>query len=247
MNPTYDFPEGPKNSAATAVTCFTDESDPLDRRAKGKARAFALCLHYRERISLRPVPDVDRDAAQKISIPRCRSSGPGHSPVKGWTRDLACASQRGPQTFGASSRSWKKKVSGTRPPSPLGDSRLQHRPHMIHTKGNGMWVAGGVTGPQAPQHVGKLPACAGMIPGPASEGPAPRYRRPCRNLDTFATMLGMPGATDAEGHQACKDLTPPSCVASHHPRTGNLRPIRPATTPALPISAWCAPDPAGSS
>jgi uncharacterized sulfatase len=80
--------------------------------------------------------------------------------------------------------------------------------HGIHTKGNGHWVAGGVTGPKRPNMWDTSLRVPLLIRAPGAKAGAV-VTEVVSNLDTFATVLGMLGVpAPAEVRQHGTDFSP---------------------------------------
>ena len=71
--------------------------------------------------------------------------------------------------------------------------------HGIHAKGNGLWVAGGVQRPEAPEHVGHFAAHPAAVRWPGVVQGGTVIEQPVLNLDTFPSVLGMLNVDAARG------------------------------------------------
>src|SRR5262249_31003040 len=63
--------------------------------------------------------------------------------------------------------------------------------HTLHTKGNGFWIAGGVTGPKRPNMFEESIRVPLLVRWPGVVKPGTEINELVTNLDTFASVLGM--------------------------------------------------------
>jgi uncharacterized sulfatase len=81
--------------------------------------------------------------------------------------------------------------------------------HGIHTKGNGIWVAGGVNGPKRPNLWDTSIRVPLIIRWPGVAKPGTEIGEPVSNIDTFASVLGMLGVSVPGGvKQQGMDFSP---------------------------------------
>jgi uncharacterized sulfatase len=209
MNPTYDFPEGPKKLSGYGGDLLTDEA--IRWIGEQKEKPFVLCLHFREpHLPYGPVPAVDHDALKNLDPTVPQLKGLDIQQVKGWTRDYYAAIHSVDRNMGRlfdyldKQGLWEKTII-----SFTSDHGYNIGHHMIHTKGNGYWVAGGVNGPKRPNMWDTSVRIPWMVRWPGVVKPGTIVEQPVQNLDTFATMLGMLGAPMPKGSkQLGKDVSP---------------------------------------
>jgi len=191
MNPSYDFPDGKKKLEGYGADLLTD--DAIKWIGEQKDKPFSLCLHFREpHLPYTPVPTQDSELFKNLdpSVPQLK--GLDIPQVKGWTRDYYAAIYSVDRNLGRlfalleREGLWEKTII-----SFTSDHGYNIGHHMIHTKGNGMWVAGGVTGPKRPNMWDTSMRIPWMIRWPGVVKPGTVIEQPVQNLDTFASMLGM--------------------------------------------------------
>ena len=210
MNPTYDFPEGPKQVPGYGGDLLVDDAIAwIKDHARGKP--FALCLHFREpHLPYGPVPPEDKAPFDKLDPTVPQLKGLDITQVKGWTRDYYAAIHSVDRNLGRlfacleQEGLWDKTII-----SFTSDHGYNIGHHMIHTKGNGYWVAGGVTGPKRPNMWDTSMRIPWIIRWPGVVKPGTVITQDVQNLDVFPSFLGMLGvATPAQWHGQGRDFSP---------------------------------------
>lgn len=209
MNPTYDLPEGKKTLQGYGADLMTD--DAMKWIGEQRSRPFALCLHFREpHLPYTPVPAEDRDFFKDLDPTVPQLKGLDLPQVKGWTRDYYASIHSVDRNLGRlfafleKQNLWEKTIV-----SFTSDHGYNIGHHMIHTKGNGFWVAGGVTGPKRPNVWDTSIRIPWMIRWPGVVKPGTVIEQPVQNLDTFASMLGMLGlSAPAAAQTQGRDFAP---------------------------------------
>src|SRR5207248_9420782 len=130
--------------------------------------------------------------------------------VKGWTRDYYAAIHSVDRDLGRlfayleKEKLWDKTII-----SFTSDHGYNIGHHMIHTKGNGIWVAGGVSGPKRPNMWDTSLRVPLLIRWPAAVKPGTTAGQVVANIDTFPTVLGMLGVPRPAGYaQRGRDFSP---------------------------------------
>lgn len=195
MNPTYDFPDGPKVVEGYGADLLTDEA--IRWVGENKAKTFALCLHFREpHTAYTPVPEADSRLFENLdpTIP----SAPGLDPaqIKKWTREYYAAVHSIDRNLGRLFAHLEKEGLWDRTIIQFtSDHGYNIGHHGIHTKGNGLWMAGGVGGPKRPNMWDTSLRIPLLVRWPGVVKPGTVIEKQVLNLDTFASMLDMAGAT----------------------------------------------------
>jgi uncharacterized sulfatase len=156
------------------------------------------------------VPEQDSAPFKQLDPTVPQLKGLDLPQVKGWTRDYYASIHSVDRNLGRlfafleKQNLWEKTIV-----SFTSDHGYNIGHHMIHTKGNGFWVAGGVTGPKRPNVWDTSIRIPWMIRWPGVVKPGTVIEQPVQNLDTFASMLGMlgvsmPAAVQTQG----RDFTP---------------------------------------
>jgi uncharacterized sulfatase len=196
MNPTYDLPEGKKALKGYGADLMTDDAIQWIGAQKGKA--FAMTLHFREpHLAYKPVPQEDSALFEKLDPTVPQLKGLDIDQVKGWTRDYYAAIHSVDRNLGRlfayleKEGLWDKTIISFQ-----SDHGYNIGHHMIHTKGNGFWIAGGISGPKRPNMWDTSLRIPWMVRWPGVTKPGTVIEQPVQNLDTFPTMLGMMGAPE---------------------------------------------------
>ena len=193
MNPTYDFPEGKKRLEGYGADLMTD--DAIKWIGGQKNKPFVLCLHFREpHLAYGPVPPEDSEPFKNLDPKVPELKGLDLPQIKDWTRDYYAAIHSVDRNLGRlfafleKEGLWDKTII-----SFASDHGYNIGHHMIHTKGNGFWVAGGVPGPKRPNVWDTSLRIPWMIRWPGVVKAGTVIDHPVQNLDTFASILGMLG------------------------------------------------------
>ena len=81
--------------------------------------------------------------------------------------------------------------------------------HVLHGKGNAVWIGGGVAGPKRPNMFDSSIRIPLLVRWPAKVKPGTRVEQSVTNLDTFSSVLAMTGvAAPAGARQHGRDLSP---------------------------------------
>jgi arylsulfatase A-like enzyme len=167
--------------------------DALQFVETNKNQPFALLLHFRApHLPYGPVPAVDSTPFRDLdpAIP----SAPGIVPnqVKSWTRDYYASIHSVDRNLG---RLLAKldDLELTKKTIVLftSDHGYNIGHHVLHTKGNGWWIAGGVNGPKRPNMWDTSIRVPLMIRWPGVVKPGTEIAEMVTNLDTPPSILGM--------------------------------------------------------
>lgn len=195
MNPTYDFPDGPKVMQGYGGDLLTDEAMRWIGSVKDKP--FAVSLHFREpHLAYKPVPEEDSKLFTNLDPTVPQSPGLDIAQVKGWTRDYYAAIHSVDRNMGRlfafleKEGLWENTIIQF-----TSDHGYNIGHHGLHTKGNGMWVAGGVTGPKRPNMWDTSLRIPLLVRWPGTVKPGTVIEQQVLNLDTFPSVLSMLNVT----------------------------------------------------
>lgn len=167
--------------------------DALQFVETNKGQPFALLLHFRApHLPYGPVPAVDSTPFKDLdpSIP----SAPGIVPkqVKDWTREYYASIHSVDRNLGRLlaklddlDLTKKTIVIFT------SDHGYNIGHHVLHTKGNGWWIAGGVNGPKRPNMWDTSIRVPLLVRWPSVVKPGAEIAHMVTNLDTPPSILGM--------------------------------------------------------
>lgn len=198
MNPTLERNGKTEKPAGSLPDLLTD--DAIRFVEANKAGPFALLLHFRApHLPYGPVPEVDSApfAALDPTVP----SRPGldAAQLKKWTRDYYASIHSVDRNLGRLlAKLDELNLTGKTVVMFTSDHGYNIGHHGIHTKGNGLWVAGGVTGPKRCNMWDTSIRVPLLIRMPGGK-PGVEVAEVVSNLDTFATALGLAGVPEAEG------------------------------------------------
>lgn len=158
-----------------------------------RARPFALLIHYRApHLPYGPVPAEDAAPFRDLDPAIPQLAGLDAAQVKRWTRDYYASIHSVDRNLGrllakldGLDLSRRTIVMFT------SDHGYNIGHHMIHTKGNGFWVAGGVSGPKRPNMWENSIRIPLAIRWPGTIKPGTEIAEPVANIDTLASVLGM--------------------------------------------------------
>ena len=204
VNPTLEQNGKDKRFDGPLPDILTD--DALRFVERNRARPFALSLHFRApHLPYGPVPEVDSAPFKDLdpTIPKAR--GIDVQQVKKWTRDYYASIHSVDRNIGRLlDRLDELKLTGKTIVMFTSDHGYMIGHHGIHTKGNGVWVAGGVNGPKRPNMFEDAIRVPLIIRWPGVAKPGSKIDAHVSTLDTFRSVLGMldvpaPKAVQARG------------------------------------------------
>lgn len=185
--------------------------DALQFIEENKTQPFALLLHFRApHLPYGPVPEVDSTPFKDLdpAIP----SAPGIVPkqVKNWTRDYYASIHSVDRNLGRLLA--KLDELGLAKKTIVlftSDHGYNIGHHVLHTKGNGWWIAGGVNGPKRPNMWDTSIRVPLLIRWPGTIEPGTKIAEMVTNLDTAPSILGMLGiAPPREAKWQGQDFAP---------------------------------------
>lgn len=199
MNPTYDFPEGPKQVEGYGANLLTDEA--IRWIGTVKEKPFSLCLHFREpHTAYTPVPEEDSRLFADLDPTVPEPKGVDVAQTKQWTREYYAAIHSVDRNLGRLFAMLEKEGLWDRTIIQFtSDHGYNIGHHGIHTKGNGMWVAGGVTGPKRPNMWDTSLRIPLLVRWPGVVKAGTVLEQQVLNLDNFSSVLGMLGVTPPAG------------------------------------------------
>jgi arylsulfatase A-like enzyme len=192
MDPTLEVDGREQHLKGSLPDILTDEA--IRFVTESHDRPFALLLHYRApHLPYGPVPEVDSAALRDVdpAIPDVRGLDPAQ--VEKWTRDYLASIHSVDRNVGRLLEALDRLgLAGKTIVLFTGDNGYNIGHHDIHTKGNGHWVAGGVTGPPRPNMFDTSLRVPLIVKGPGI--PAGRQAAEMvTQLDTLPTVLGLLG------------------------------------------------------
>jgi uncharacterized sulfatase len=178
---------------------------------------FAICLHYRApHLPYGPVPnedkahydDSDPNNPRKLTVPNLKGLDP--EDVRRQTLAYYASVSSVDRNLGRLLAVLDELgLADNTIVSFTSDHGYNLGQHMIHTKGNGHWMAGGVGGPKRPNMWDTSLKVPLIVRWPGAVKPGMRIDYPVTNLDTFRTFLAALGVPVPAGYQSQGiDFTP---------------------------------------
>jgi uncharacterized sulfatase len=190
MNPTLEVEGKTAQQQGALPDILTD--DALKFVTSNRSRPFALLIHFRApHLPYGPVPEEDAAPFKDLDPTIPNLPGLDIAQVKKWTRDYYASIHSVDRNIG---RLLNKldELNLARKTVVMFQSdhgyNIGH--HGIHTKGNGVWVAGGVNGPKRPNMFEESIRIPLIIRHPRVKA-GTVINEPVSNVDTFASVLGM--------------------------------------------------------
>jgi arylsulfatase A-like enzyme len=172
---------------------------------ENRNRPFAALIHFREpHTPYGPMPEADTMpfADLEATLPEWKALDA--SQVRQWYRGYYASVHAADRNIGRLlAKLDELKLADTTIVMFTSDHGYNIGHHGIHTKGNGWWVAGGVTGPKRPNMFDTSLRVPLIVRWPGTVQPGMEIRESVILLDTFASvlgMLGLPAAGDAAQH-----------------------------------------------
>lgn len=209
MNPTLEVDGKSAQLSGPLPDILTD--DAIQFVDANRQKAFSLSLHYRApHLPYGPVPEADSEPFRNLdpAIPTFKGNDDQH--VKRLTRNYYASVHSVDRNLGrllahleSVGLADKTIVVFT------SDHGYNIGHHGLHTKGNGQWIAGGVTGPKRPNMFDTSIRIPLLVRWPGVVTPGTVIDEVVSNLDTFATVIGMLGLpVPAEVKQEGADFSP---------------------------------------
>jgi arylsulfatase A-like enzyme len=160
-----------------------------------KDRPFTALIHFREpHTPYRPMPEEDARLFAGIDPTIPDWPGLDRMQVKQWHRDYYAAIHAVDRNIGRLLAKLEElKVAENTIVIFTSDHGYNIGHHGIHTKGNGWWIAGGVSGPKRPNMFDTSLHIPLMVRWPGVVRPGLEIPETVTQLDTFASVLGMLG------------------------------------------------------
>ncbi len=209
MNPTLEV-EGRETRLTGALPdLLTDRA--LEFIGENRDRPFALLLHFRApHLPYGPVPAADSAPFADLDPTIPSFAGLDREQVKRWTRDYYASIHSVDRNLGRLLAQLDELNLARRTVvSFTSDHGYNIGHHGIHTKGNGVWVLGGQTGPKRPNMWDNSVRVPLAIRWPGVIRAGLEIPQMVSNVDTFASMLSLLGVRLPAGarHQGA-DFSP---------------------------------------
>lgn len=178
-----------------------------------KDQPFAVSMHFREpHLPYGPSPEPDIAALKDVdpTVPEYRDLEP--KMVKNLTREYYTAVHAVDRNVGrVLDKLEELKLADNTIVIFTSDNGYNVGHHVVHGKGNGNWIGGGVHGPKRPNMFESSVRVPLIIRWPGVARPGTRVEQPVINIDTFASVLGMTGVPAPAGaieKQHGRDFSP---------------------------------------
>jgi uncharacterized sulfatase len=158
-------------------------------------RPFAALIHFREpHTPYGPMPEEDTKLYESLDPTIPDWPGLDVAQVKQWYRHYYAAVHAVDRNIGRLlAKLDELKLAENTIVMFTSDHGYNIGHHGIHTKGNGMWIAGGVTGPKRPNMFDTSLRIPLIVRWPGAVRPGIEIAGTVIQLDTFASVLGMLG------------------------------------------------------
>lgn len=174
-------------------------------------RPFALLLHFRApHLPYGPVPEQDSAPFRDLDPTVPQEPGVVVDQIKRWTRDYYASIHSVDRNLGRLlDKLDELQLAGRTIVLFTSDHGYNIGHHGINTKGNGIWIAGGVRGPKRPNVFEESIRVPLAIRWPGVVSPGTEIPEMVSNVDMFASALGMLGVPVPEGvQQEGRDFSP---------------------------------------
>jgi uncharacterized sulfatase len=162
---------------------------------ENKDRPFAALIHFREpHTPYGPMPEADTTPFAKLDATVPEWQALDATQVRQWYRGYYASVHAADRNIGRLLAALDGlKLSDNTIVMFTSDHGYNIGHHGIHTKGNGWWVAGGVTGPKRPNMFDTSLRVPLIVRWPGTVRPGLEIADTVIQLDTFASVLGMLG------------------------------------------------------
>ena len=193
MNPTLEVDGKPQKLQGPASDLVMSEA--LKFIEKNKDTSFAALIHFREpHTPYTPMPEEDTALFRNSDPTIPRLNGLDIAQVKQWHREYYAAVHAIDRNLGRLlAKLDELGLAENTIVMFTSDHGYNIGQHMIHTKGNGYWIAGGVAGPTRPNMFDTSLRIPLLIRWPGMIKPGTEIKETIIHLDTFASVLGMLG------------------------------------------------------
>ena len=186
--------------------------DSLLRFVEGnRNRPFAALIHFREpHLPYTPMPAQDAALFKDLDPDIPQVKGLDVAQVKQWYREYYACVHAVDRNLGRLLQKLDElKLADKTIVLFTSDHGYNIGQHGIHTKGNGVWIAGGVQGPKRPNMFDTSIAGPLLMRWPGVARPGTIIDEHVSNIDSFASVLGMLGIKAPEGvNQEGMDFSP---------------------------------------
>ncbi|MBI3878380.1 MAG: sulfatase-like hydrolase/transferase [Verrucomicrobia bacterium] len=193
MNPAYEVDGETKQREGAEPEVAVDHA--LKFIEANQAKPFALSLHFRApHLPYGPVPEQDSAPFKNLDPTVPMEKGLDIAQVKSFTKAYYASIHSVDRNLGRLFA--RLEAMGLMERTIImftSDHGYNIGHHLIHTKGNGYWIAGGVNGPKRPNMWETSIRIPLLVRWPGVVKPGTRITEPVSNLDTFASVLGMLG------------------------------------------------------
>lgn len=208
LNPTLIRNGVPEKTKGYSADVITDEA--LAWLGSVKNAPFAMCLHFREpHLPYTPVSPADGDlfTSSEPAIPD--EPGLDQEQTRRWTREYYAAIHAVDRNLGRVLAELDKLGIADRTIVMFtSDHGYNIGHHVIHTKGNGWWMAGGVRGPKRPNMWDNSIRVPLLVRWPGVVKGGTVIDEWVANIDMFPTVLGMLQIPDPELTLRGQDYSP---------------------------------------
>lgn len=209
MNPTLEVDGVRKKLQGPASDLVMNEA--LRFIDENRARPFAALIHFREpHTPYGPMPEEDTALFRDLDPTVPQVKGLDIAQIKRWHREYYAAIHAVDRNMGrllAKLDEWGLAQNTIVVFQSDHGYNIGH--HGIHTKGNGIWVAGGVNGPKRPNMWDTSLRIPLIVRWPGVVAPGREIPETVTQLDMFASVLGMLGVTSpAVAKQHGVDFSP---------------------------------------
>ncbi|MEW6305344.1 MAG: sulfatase-like hydrolase/transferase [Verrucomicrobiota bacterium] len=191
MNPTFDHDGEPLKMQGSLPDLLVNNA--IGFVTTNRSNPFALLLHFRApHLPYGPVPPGDSAPFKKLDPTVPEPRGGNIEQIKNWTRDYYASIHSVDRNLGRLFKALEE--FGLMDKTIIlftSDHGYNIGHHGIHTKGNGIWIAGGVNGPKRPNMWDTSVRVPLMVRWPGVVKPGTKVNEYVSNIDTFASVLGM--------------------------------------------------------
>jgi uncharacterized sulfatase len=209
MNPTLEINGKQQKLKGPLPDILTDQA--IDFIKTNRERPFALCLHFRApHLPYGPVPPEDSAPFKDLDPTVPKAPGADSKQLKKWTRDYYASIHSVDRNIGRLLKLLDELgLADNTIIVFTSDHGYMIGHHGLHTKGNGVWIAGGVNGPKRPNMFDLSLRVPLLVRWPGVVKPGTDIDAPVSNIDTFASYLGMLKVPMPPGYkQEGKDFSP---------------------------------------
>src|SRR5262245_11462424 len=191
MDPTFEV-EGVTNKLKGPEPDLV-VSDAIQFIENHRTRPFAVLIHFRApHLPYGPVPEEDAAPFKDLDPTIPGFSGLNTNQVKRWTKEYYASIHSVDRNIGRLlAKLDELELSSRTIVLFTSDHGYNIGHHGIHTKGNGVWVTGGVSGPKRPNMFEESLRVPLIIRWPGVVTPGTEFTNTVSNIDTFATVLGI--------------------------------------------------------